>query len=140
MEKPTAGVVEVQHIPPKSTWAAVLHLIDTNPEISSLLDRNKKDALYLMMKMKHGSSGKMQLCMNTLYSDYQRALSSGRSFESRACRSHLNTCFCFLFFTSAIVYFRIAIYLLGSLNVLEMACFGYRKGSITVFGCPIVCQ
>lgn len=89
MEKPTAGVVEAQHIPPKSTWTAVLHLIKTNPEISSSLDRTNKDVFYLMMKMKHDPNGKTQLCMNALSSDHRHALSSGNSAESRACRSHL---------------------------------------------------
>ncbi|MCI4376956.1 hypothetical protein PGIGA_G00197810 [Pangasianodon gigas] len=93
MEKPTAGVVEAQHIPPKSTWTAVLHLIKTNPEISSSLDRKNKEAFYLMMKMKHDPNGKMQLCMNTLSSDRRRALSSGNSAESRACRHFLTSTF-----------------------------------------------
>ncbi|KAB5578948.1 hypothetical protein PHYPO_G00188350 [Pangasianodon hypophthalmus] len=93
MEKPTAGLVEAQHIPPKSTWTAVLHLIKTNPEISSSLDRKNKEAFYLMMKMKHDPNGKMQLCMNTLSSDRRRALSSGNSAESRACRHFLTSTF-----------------------------------------------
>ncbi|MCJ8731135.1 hypothetical protein PDJAM_G00195870 [Pangasius djambal] len=93
MEKPTAGVVEAQHIPPKSTWTEVLHLIKTNPEISSSLDRKNKEAFYLMMKMKHDPNGKMQLCMNTLSSDRRRALISGNSAESRACRHFLTSIF-----------------------------------------------
>ncbi|XP_053485952.1 uncharacterized protein LOC128610573 [Ictalurus furcatus] len=93
MEKPTAGVVEAQHIPPKSTWTAVLHLIKTNPEISSSLDRTNKDVFYLMMKMKHDPNGKTQLCMNALSSDHRHALSSGNSAESRACRHFLTRTF-----------------------------------------------
>ncbi|XP_060772412.1 uncharacterized protein LOC132883159 isoform X2 [Neoarius graeffei] len=93
-KKPTAGVVEAQHIPPKSTWSSVLHLIQTNPDISSSLDRKNKEAFYLMMKMKHDPNGKMQLCINTLYSDQRHALSSGNSAESRACRHFLTSTFC----------------------------------------------
>ncbi|KAI5619423.1 hypothetical protein C0J50_20820 [Silurus asotus] len=91
MKKPTARVVEVQHIPPKSTWAAVFHLIETNPEISSSPDTRNKDAFNLMMKMKQDPNETMQLCMNTLYFDHHRALSSRNSAESKTCRSHLNT-------------------------------------------------
>ncbi|KAM9500521.1 uncharacterized protein Hap1MRO34_003807 [Clarias gariepinus] len=93
LEKPTTGVVEPQHIPPQSTWTTILHLIKTNPEISSLLNKNNKEMFYLMMKMKHDPSEKMQLCMNTLYSDHRRALSSGHSTESRACRRFLTSTF-----------------------------------------------
>ncbi|GAA6101345.1 uncharacterized protein LOC125141308 [Tachysurus ichikawai] len=92
MEKPTAGVV-AQHIPPKSTWTAVLQLLKTNPQISASLEQKNNEAFYLMKKMKHDPYGKQQLCMNTLYTDHQRALSSGNRVESRACRRFLTNTF-----------------------------------------------
>ncbi|XP_060731367.1 uncharacterized protein LOC132849154 [Tachysurus vachellii] len=92
MEKPTAGVV-AQHIPPKSTWTAVLQLLKTNPQISASLEQKNNEAFYLMKKMKHDPDGKQQLCMNTLYTDHQRALSSGNRVESRACRRFLTNTF-----------------------------------------------
>ncbi|KAK3546548.1 hypothetical protein QTP70_026928, partial [Hemibagrus guttatus] len=92
MEKHKAGV-EAQHIPPKITWIAVLHLIKTNPEISKSLEQKNEEAFFLVKKMKHDPDGKQQLCMNTLYSDHQRALSSGNSAVSRACRHVLTNTF-----------------------------------------------
>ncbi|KAG7330659.1 hypothetical protein KOW79_006881 [Hemibagrus wyckioides] len=92
MEKPTAGV-EAQHIPPKITWIAVLHLMKTNPEISISLEQKNEEAFYLVKKMKHDPDGKQQLCMNTLYTDHRRALSSCNTAVSRACRHFLTSTF-----------------------------------------------
>ncbi|KAF4088748.1 hypothetical protein AMELA_G00058290 [Ameiurus melas] len=47
------------------------------------------------MRMKNDQNGKKQLCVNTLYSDHRRALTSSNSSEAGACRRLLtNTLAC----------------------------------------------
>ncbi|XP_058250657.1 uncharacterized protein LOC131355984 isoform X1 [Hemibagrus wyckioides] len=90
MDKPTPGVVEADHIPPRSSLNELCKLIRRNPEMANSLKTNNKAAYELVMSMSNDQNGKKQLCMNTLYSDHRRALTSGNSSESRACR-HLLT-------------------------------------------------
>ncbi|XP_047670457.1 uncharacterized protein LOC113635009 [Tachysurus fulvidraco] len=84
MRKPTPGVVEADHILPKSS---LKKLID--PEMVTSLETNNKAAYDLVMSMREDQNGRKQLCMNTLYSDHRRALTSGNSYEARACRDLL---------------------------------------------------
>ncbi|KAK3546545.1 hypothetical protein QTP70_026927 [Hemibagrus guttatus] len=86
MDKPTPGVVEADHIPPKSSLNELCKLIRRNPEMANSLKTNNKAAYELVMSMKNDQNGKKQLCMNTFYSDHRHALTSGNSSESKACR------------------------------------------------------
>ncbi|GAA6081740.1 uncharacterized protein LOC113657104 isoform X1 [Tachysurus ichikawai] len=85
IHKPTPGVVEADHIPPKSC----LNKLIRNPEMVKSLKNNNKAAYDLVMSMEKDQNGKKKLCMNTLYWDHRRALTSGNSSESRASRDLL---------------------------------------------------
>lgn len=89
MDKPTPGVVEADHIPPKSSLNELCMSFRRNPEMANSLKTNNEAAYELVMSMSNDQNGRKQLCMNTLYSDHRRALTSGNSSESRACRSQL---------------------------------------------------
>ncbi|KAK2859991.1 hypothetical protein Q7C36_004157 [Tachysurus vachellii] len=82
MDKPTPGVIEADHIPPKNCF---IKLIEDPEMVKSL--QNKKTAVYdFVMSMEKDQNGKKQLCMNAFYSDHRRALTTGYSSESIACR------------------------------------------------------
>ncbi|XP_060731383.1 uncharacterized protein LOC132849163 isoform X3 [Tachysurus vachellii] len=82
MDKPTPGVVEADHIPPKSCLIKLIR----NPEMAKSLKTNNKAVYDLVMSMRKDQNGKKQLCMNAFYSDHRRALTTGYSHESRASR------------------------------------------------------
>ncbi|KAF4088736.1 hypothetical protein AMELA_G00058100 [Ameiurus melas] len=62
-----------------------LHILSLAHMVNSLKSNNLA-AYELVMSMKNDQNGKKQLCMNTLYSDHRRALTSGNGSEARACR------------------------------------------------------
>ncbi|XP_060731332.1 uncharacterized protein LOC132849137 isoform X2 [Tachysurus vachellii] len=107
-KKPTPGVVEADHIPPKnSLWELRNILINGVEKRESLEQKNK--ALYdLVMNNKDNNEmdqnnndnnkayknyGRQLISMNTLYWDHRRALTTGNSHESKACRELLTDTF-----------------------------------------------
>ncbi|KAL7875433.1 hypothetical protein AOLI_G00103960 [Acnodon oligacanthus] len=94
MEKPTPGMVEADHIPPKKVLRDICKWIDDKKESKTvtLMKETNKEFFEQVMKMKNDQNGNMQICMNTLYFDHRRVLTSGNSTESKACRCALNTC------------------------------------------------
>ncbi|XP_062850629.1 uncharacterized protein LOC134312545 [Trichomycterus rosablanca] len=87
------GLVEAGHIPPKKTWTDVYNLIKTNPETASSLKEKNQEAYWFVMSTINDQERNKQLCMNTLSLDHGRALTSGNSAESRACRDWLTNLF-----------------------------------------------
>ncbi|KAL6491312.1 hypothetical protein MHYP_G00016570 [Metynnis hypsauchen] len=85
MRKPTTGMAEADHIPPKSVWRDLCKLIDKeDPSVTSLKENN---GLYeQVMKMKEKKKGESQICMNALHYDHRRALTSDIPRVSNACR------------------------------------------------------
>ncbi|XP_036452822.1 uncharacterized protein LOC118826037 [Colossoma macropomum] len=90
-KKPTPGMVEADHIPPKKVLSDVHKWIDNNkePKRVKLLKEKNKDFCEQVMKMENDLTGNMQICMNTLYYDHRRVLTTGSSGESTACRDLL---------------------------------------------------
>ncbi|KAK2859990.1 hypothetical protein Q7C36_004156, partial [Tachysurus vachellii] len=82
MDKPTPGVIEADHIPPKNS---LIKLIE-DPEMAKSLKTNNKAVYDFVMSMRKDQNGKKQPCMNVFYSDHRRALTTGNSHESIACR------------------------------------------------------
>ncbi|KAL6491308.1 hypothetical protein MHYP_G00016530 [Metynnis hypsauchen] len=93
MRKPTPGMVEADHIPPKSVWRDLCELIDNNkdPSVTSL--KRNKEFCEQAMKMKNDQNGESQICMNTLHYDHKHALTTAYSTESKACRDLLTETF-----------------------------------------------
>ncbi|XP_058251201.1 uncharacterized protein LOC131356316 [Hemibagrus wyckioides] len=101
-EKPTPGVVEADHIPPRSSLQKLCKILKNNPEKAESFKRNNK-ALYDLVteedkKMKNNNKmdedyGRHLLSMNALHWDHRRALTTGNSSESRACRDLLTETF-----------------------------------------------
>ncbi|XP_037402060.1 uncharacterized protein LOC119265435 [Pygocentrus nattereri] len=92
MKKPTPRMVEADHIPPKSVLRDLCKLIDKKDTSVTSLKENK-EFCEQVMKMKNDQNGKNQTCMNALYYDHRRALTTGSSTESNACRDLLKETF-----------------------------------------------
>ncbi|KAL6491314.1 hypothetical protein MHYP_G00016590 [Metynnis hypsauchen] len=85
MRKSTPGMVEADHIPPKSVWRDLCKVTDNkDPSVTSL--KRNREFCEQAMKMKNDQTGESQICMNTLYYDHRRALTTGSSTESNKCR------------------------------------------------------
>ncbi|KAF7706858.1 hypothetical protein HF521_020112 [Silurus meridionalis] len=89
MKKPTPGVVDADHIPPKDCFRQLYNEYKKNK--SDLRDLKEKNvALYnLVMNMKNDNNGTELICMNALYKDHHCALTSRNSKEAITCRSLL---------------------------------------------------
>ncbi|KAF5896891.1 uncharacterized protein DAT39_013401, partial [Clarias magur] len=92
-KKPTPGVVEADHIPPKSCLRELCKLIKINPQMKNSLKTKNETFYKLVMSMNNDQNGRKQTCMNTLHWDHQRALTSGNYSISRACRDFLTETF-----------------------------------------------
>ncbi|KAI5104598.1 hypothetical protein C0J45_6224 [Silurus meridionalis] len=86
MKKPTPGVVDADHIPPKDCFRQLYKEYEKNK--SDLRDLKEKNvALYNLVKnMKNDNNGTELICMNALYKDHHCALTSRNSKEAITCR------------------------------------------------------
>ncbi|XP_058249913.1 uncharacterized protein LOC131355569 [Hemibagrus wyckioides] len=88
-KKPTPGVVDADHIPPKKSLQDLCDELKSNKEMVESFE-TKNEALFNLVK---NTNDNMMFAMNVLRCDHQRAATTGSSHVSRACRKLLTKTF-----------------------------------------------